>query len=75
MEAMRGCVVWETGLMRSVGWVNSEVWNLTNQFGVAFGDPQLTSEQMRRVGYIVGKAYHKSNCVVSIMGILMIEWY
>lgn len=63
--AMRNCVVWEIGLGRSVDWVNDEIWNLTNQFGTALGEPPLTDEQMQRSGYLASKAYHRSNRVVS----------
>lgn len=63
--AMRNCVSWEIGLMRSVDWVNDEIWNLTNQFGRAFGEPALTDEQMRWSGYLAGNAYYKSKGVVS----------
>lgn len=64
IEVMRDCVRWEIGIRISVDWVNVEIWNLTNQFGMAFGEPPLTIEQMQKVGYLAGKAYHKSNYVV-----------
>ena len=63
--AMRNCVSFETGLRRSLDWVSGEIWNLTNQFGTVFGEPVLTDEQMRWSSYLAGKAYQKSNGVVS----------
>ncbi len=63
--AMRNCVSFETGLRRSLDWVSGEIWNLTNQFGMAFGEPVLTDEQMRWSSYLAGKAYRKSDGVVS----------
>jgi len=63
--AMRNCVSFETGLRRSVDWVSGEIWNLTNQFGTSFGEPVLTDEQMRWSSYLAGKAYRKSNGLVS----------
>ena len=63
--AMRNCVSFETGLMRSLDWVSGEIWNLTNQFGTAFGEPPMTDEQMVFSGYLASNAYEKSNGVVS----------
>ena len=65
IKAMRNCVSFETGLRRSGEWVSYEIWNLTNQFGTAFGEPVMTDEQMVFSGYLASNAYEKSNGVVS----------
>lgn len=46
IRAMHNCVSFETGLRRSLDWVSGEIWDLTNQFGTAFGESTLTDEQM-----------------------------
>ena len=65
VKAMRNCVSFETGLRRSGEWVSYEIWNLTNQFGTAFGEPVMTDEQMVFSGYLASNAYEKSKGVVS----------
>ena len=65
IRAMRDCVVWEVGLRRSLDWVSGEIWNLTNQFGTAFGKPVMTDDQMVFSGYLASNAYEKSNRIVS----------